>query len=501
MTGPTVDNQRIGRISSKGIIMRGLLPLSFAAASLFASGCVEAPPRTYYVERPVVMAPPPPPQPAQSAVVVTEYEAPEVKTLDIVAGPEVEVSEFHEQLSPYGRWVDVDGYGPCWVPNNVEAGWRPYSVGYWVHSSYGWTWVSEERFGYATYHYGRWLPSEQFGWVWVPGRTWGPAWVAWRSGGGYCGWAPLPPRPGPEVIVFTPGEVDALPADRFVFCGEGYMGSVHCRDHFEPREHNVTIINRTTNITNITIVNNRVVNRGVPMRDVERYSGHKVQNVNVRPAYSLTAVRTEHDRQLTHDLAHDERAAQWDEAHARHVEAHEVAHDNHVAEHDAHVAEKDAAHNEHVAAEQADHEERVDHRDTAKEQRVDHRVAEQEQRTQQHDAAAAKEAEKQAARDAEHAKQVASEQAAEQKRVEERNGAREKHDAEVEAEKAKRAADADAAKAQRASDAAAAKAKRDADKAAKDKRAADKAAAEKAKQDKQHGQQGQQGQDPNAPPH
>src|SRR5439155_23110527 len=32
-----------------------------------------------------------------------------------------------------------------------------------------------------------------YGWVWVPDTTWGPSWVDWRFGGGYVGWAPLPP--------------------------------------------------------------------------------------------------------------------------------------------------------------------------------------------------------------------------------------------------------------------------------------------------------------------
>jgi hypothetical protein len=33
-----------------------------------------------------------------------------------------------------------------------------------------------------------------YGWCWRPGRVWGPGWVSWRAGGGYVGWAPLPPR-------------------------------------------------------------------------------------------------------------------------------------------------------------------------------------------------------------------------------------------------------------------------------------------------------------------
>jgi len=31
-------------------------------------------------------------------------------------------------------------------------------------------------------------------WFWVPGETWSPATVAWRFGGGFIGWAPLPPE-------------------------------------------------------------------------------------------------------------------------------------------------------------------------------------------------------------------------------------------------------------------------------------------------------------------
>lgn len=34
---------------------------------------------------------------------------------------------------------------------------------------YGWTWFSDEPFGWATYHYGRWAWDSQAGWLWVPG--------------------------------------------------------------------------------------------------------------------------------------------------------------------------------------------------------------------------------------------------------------------------------------------------------------------------------------------
>src|SRR6185503_775591 len=105
----------------------------------------------------------------------------------------VAVSFFHDDLAPYGRWVDVDGYGECWSPR-VRSGWRPYYDGRWAFTDYGWTWVADEDWGWGPYHYGRWLADARYGWVWVPGDEWAPAWVSWRHGDGYVGWAPLPPR-------------------------------------------------------------------------------------------------------------------------------------------------------------------------------------------------------------------------------------------------------------------------------------------------------------------
>src|SRR5215467_14387643 len=100
-----------------------------------------------------------------------------------------DVGYFYDYLSPYGRWVFLPGYGYVWSPSGVGYGWRPYTNGHWVWTSYGWTWVSGYHWGWAPFHYGRWAYTGG-GWYWVPGTTWGPAWVSWRSGPGYVGWAP-----------------------------------------------------------------------------------------------------------------------------------------------------------------------------------------------------------------------------------------------------------------------------------------------------------------------
>ena len=51
----------------------------------------------------------------------------------------------------------------------------------------------EANWGWVVYHYGRWAFEPGIGWFWVPGEEWAPAWVNWRYGDEYVGWAPLPP--------------------------------------------------------------------------------------------------------------------------------------------------------------------------------------------------------------------------------------------------------------------------------------------------------------------
>jgi hypothetical protein len=98
-------------------------------------------------------------------------------------------------LDPYGDWIQVEPYGLVWSPTAVTADWRPYSLGTWANGPDGWTWYSELSWGAITYHYGRWTRDRMARWIWVPGEKWSPATVVWRYGGGFVGWAPLPPEP------------------------------------------------------------------------------------------------------------------------------------------------------------------------------------------------------------------------------------------------------------------------------------------------------------------
>lgn len=101
-----------------------------------------------------------------------------------------EIRAYSDDLDEYGEWVDVEDVGYCWRPR-VSIEWRPYWRGRWGAYAGGMTWVSDDPWGYVTFHHGRWGWSSRWGWYWIPGVFYSPAWVAWYWTGGYCGWAPL----------------------------------------------------------------------------------------------------------------------------------------------------------------------------------------------------------------------------------------------------------------------------------------------------------------------
>lgn len=137
--------------------------------------------------------------------------------------------DFHATLDPVGSWVDDPTYGTVWVPNAdaVGADFVPYATG--GHWAYGddYTWISDYDWGWAPFHYGRWIYADGRGWSWIAGREYAPAWVDWRTGdpGGFVGWAPAPPsfiwRGGVAVDVGFP-----VPP-RFVYCGMGDIFHPH----------------------------------------------------------------------------------------------------------------------------------------------------------------------------------------------------------------------------------------------------------------------------------
>ena len=120
----------------------------------------------------------------------------------------VDLGFFFDDLAGHGDWVQRPSYGWVWSPRDVAPDWRPYEEGRWAYTDQGWTWISDEPFGWATYHYCRWYDDPDLGWSWVPGYEWAPSWVSWQEGADYVGWAPLPPRgrraASPYHYVFVP---------------------------------------------------------------------------------------------------------------------------------------------------------------------------------------------------------------------------------------------------------------------------------------------------------
>lgn len=190
---------------------------------------------------------------------------------------------FFDALAPYGNWILMPDYGYVWQPAEVGPDWRPYTNGRWVWTDYGWTWVSYEPWGWATYHYGRWVFTDDYGWVWIPGTVWASAWVTWYTGPEYIGWAPLPPdnnffiEIGIGPIAFSyytrPSHCVFVPASSFL--------SINISSVVIPPSRNIIIIRNTKNINNITVVNNRVINNGPSVNIVERATGVRVQKVNI----------------------------------------------------------------------------------------------------------------------------------------------------------------------------------------------------------------------------
>jgi len=164
----------------------------------------------------------------------------------------------YEDLDSYGSWSVVSDYGGVWFPRRVRAGWAPYRDGHWAWiDPWGWTWVDDEPWGFAPFHYGRWAYFDR-GWGWIPGPrsvqpVYAPALVAFVGGAGFSiavssgpaiGWFPL----GPREVYVPPYSVS--------------------RNYFRQ----VNVSNTVVNVTNITNIYNNptqvtqinYVNRGAP---------------------------------------------------------------------------------------------------------------------------------------------------------------------------------------------------------------------------------------------
>lgn len=200
----------------------------------------------------------------------------------------------YEDLDEYGGWRDTPEYGTIWFPHTTVAGWAPYRYGHWVWiEPWGYTWVDDEPWGFAPFHYGRWIVVGG-AWGWVPCRpaavvgvayirpVYAPALVAWVGGpnvavgiavggGQAVGWFPLGPR---EVYV---------PSYRV---SRAYVNNVNITNTtvnttVVNNYYNTVVVNKTQ-VTNVTYVNQRVAGAVTATSAQAFSSGQSVHNNIVR---------------------------------------------------------------------------------------------------------------------------------------------------------------------------------------------------------------------------
>ena len=183
---------------------------------------------------------------------------------------------FYDNLAPYGTWIEYPGYGHVWSPK-IEGDFRPYLTnGNWIYSNEGWAWSSNYSWGWAPFHYGRWVYDDLYGWLWVPGYDWSPAWVTWGFVDNYYAWAPLMPGVNVE-LQFSSWRPHAF---YWNFCNreriyDKNLSVVITRpEHINALSSHISIINNfsTTRIHNFYAT-------GPAVSDVEKFTNRKIDRV------------------------------------------------------------------------------------------------------------------------------------------------------------------------------------------------------------------------------
>src|SRR6516164_3261900 len=159
-------------------------------------------------------------------------------------------TQFHDALAPYGQWRHSSRWGDVWAPQ-ITPHWRPYTVG-------------------------RWIYTDDWGWIWIPVDTWGPAWVIGRQGTEQLGWAPLSPEP---LLVEYREEPDV-------------WSFVQAQEFFAPDiasvllpANQITVAFQNTVVVNQSLVVNGgfAVNPGIEPAIVAASAGHALKTYQVRP--------------------------------------------------------------------------------------------------------------------------------------------------------------------------------------------------------------------------
>lgn len=210
---------------------------------------------------------------------------------------QVTVEVFYTELSPYGRWMDYPPYGYVWLPD-VPRGFSPYATqGHWVYTSFGWTWYSYYAWGWAPFHYGRWHFDAMYGWMWFPDTIWGPAWVVWRHGGGYSGWAPLGIGITVQAVI---GGHYIVPHDHWIFVRDRDLPQRHIHQYRVERSQNPDLIKRAPIPPRVREEQRIAYMPGPDKAEIEQISNRRVNEVEIEERNSPGATTLRKDRLIVY---------------------------------------------------------------------------------------------------------------------------------------------------------------------------------------------------------
>jgi hypothetical protein len=186
-----------------------------------------------------------------------------------------------EDLTGYGSWDNDPDLGAVWYPSGVAVDWQPYRNGHWTWiAPWGWTWVENEPWGFAPFHYGRWSRRGDR-WGWIPGPVfvrpvYSPALVVFLGGGefqaGVTAWFPL-----------GPGE----PYTPWYHASALYVNRVNVSNIYSRNQAQVRSVynQRTTNVYANASANGSFANRGVAtvaMTQANFAAGRRADQTTVR---------------------------------------------------------------------------------------------------------------------------------------------------------------------------------------------------------------------------
>ena len=135
-------------------------------------------------------------------------------------------------LSYYGGYSNVPGFGTMWQPYFAGVGWNPFMDGAWSwYPGMGFMWASAYPWGWMPYYYGNWAYAPGFGWGWQPGGLTGS--TGWHGGIHYVGAvaegfrAPVEPKGTVSTVAVGKGGpvlTSAFPTRAVVSSGSAGLG-------------------------------------------------------------------------------------------------------------------------------------------------------------------------------------------------------------------------------------------------------------------------------------